>query len=72
MVLVNLLFLMHYVFGKPFRTISKSQLVNTVNAMETVVEIEFSITSRKYKIVRGIKPNIFEIWQNDKMLNQED
>ena len=58
-------------FGKPFRTISKSQLVNTVNAMETVVEIEFSIASRKYKIVRCIKPNVFEIWQNNKMLNQE-
>ena len=58
-------------FGKPFRTISKSQLVNTVNAMETVVEIEFSIASRKYKIVRGIKPNVIEIWQNNKMLNQE-
>ena len=58
-------------FGKPFRTISKSQLINTVNIMETVVEIEFSIASRKYKIVRGIKPNKFEIWQNDKMLNQE-
>ena len=58
-------------FGKPFRTISKSQLVNTVNAMETVVEIEFSIASRRYKVVRGIKPNKFEIWQNDKMLNQE-
>jgi DNA repair exonuclease SbcCD ATPase subunit len=58
-------------FGKPFRTISKSQLVNTVNAMETIVEIEFSIASRKYKVIRGIKPNKFEIWQNDKMLNQE-
>ena len=58
-------------FGKPFRTISKSQLINTVNAMETVVEIEFSIASRKYKVIRGIKPNKFEIWQNDKMLNQE-
>jgi DNA repair exonuclease SbcCD ATPase subunit len=58
-------------FGKPFRTISKSQLINTVNAMETVVEVEFSIASRKYKIVRGIKPNVFEIWQNDVMLNQE-
>ena len=58
-------------FGKPFRTISKSQLVNTVNAMETVVEIEFSIASRKYKVIRSIKPNKFEIWQNDKMLNQE-
>ena len=58
-------------FGKPFRTISKSQLINTVNAMETVVEIEFSIASRKYKVIRGIKPNKFEIWQNDVMLNQE-
>ena len=58
-------------FGKPFRTISKSQLVNTVNAMETIVEIEFSIASRKYKVIRSIKPNKFEIWQNDKMLNQE-
>ena len=58
-------------FGKPFRTISKSQLVNTVNAMETVVEIEFSIASRNYKVVRSIKPNKFEIWQNDIMINQE-
>ena len=58
-------------FGKPFRTISKSQLVNTVNAMETIVEIEFSIASRKYKVIRSIKPNKFEIWQNGKMLNQE-
>ena len=58
-------------FGKPFRTISKSQLINTVNAMETVVEIEFSIASRNYKVIRSIKPNKFEIWQNDKMLNQE-
>jgi len=58
-------------FGKPFRTISKSQLVNTVNAMETVVEIEFSIASRKYKVIRSIKPNKFEIWQNGVMLNQE-
>ena len=58
-------------FGKPFRVISKSQLVNTVNAMETVVEVEFSIASRKYKIIRGIKPNVFQIWQNDIMLNQE-
>ena len=58
-------------FGKPFRTISKSQLINTVNARETVVEIEFSIASRKYKVIRSIKPNKFEIWQNGKMLNQE-
>ena len=58
-------------FGKPFRTISKSQLVNTVNAMETVVEIEFSIASRNYKVVRSIKPNKFEIWQNDVLINQE-
>ena len=55
--------IMFVIIWKIFRTISKSQLVNTVNVMETVVEIEFSITiSRKYKIVRGIKLNIFEIW----------
>ena len=57
-------------FGKPFRTISKSQLINTVNAMETVVEVEFRIASRKYKIVRGIKPNTFEIWVDGNMINQ--
>ena len=58
-------------FNKPFRKISKGQLVNAVNEKETLVEIEFSIGSREYLIRRGIKPSIFEIHLNGNMLNQE-
>ena len=58
-------------FNKPFRKINKPQLVNTVNNGDCMVEIEFSINNNKYKIMRGIKPNIFEIYENDKMLNQD-
>ena len=58
-------------FGKPFRVISKSQLVNSINGGSTMVEIEFSIASKNYKVIRGIKPNKFEIYLNDNMLNQE-
>ena len=58
-------------FGKPFRTISKNQLVNSINNGSTVVEIEFTIGSIEYKVVRCIKPNKFEIYQNGKMMNQE-
>ena len=58
-------------FGKPFRIISKSQLVNSINGGSTMVEIEFSIASKNYKVIRGIKPNKFEIYLNDNMLNQE-
>ena len=58
-------------FGKPFRKISKSQLVNSVNEKGTVVEVEFKIGSRQYHIKRGIKPNLFEIWENGKMLDQD-
>ena len=48
-------------YNKPFRKINKPQLVNSVNEKDCVVEIEFSIGNREYKVVRGIKPNIFEI-----------
>tara|TARA_B100000579_G_scaffold57535_2_gene41156 strand:- start:4451 stop:6163 length:1713 start_codon:yes stop_codon:yes gene_type:complete len=58
-------------FGKPFRKISKSQLVNSVNEKGTVVEVEFQIGQRRYHIKRGIKPNFFEIWENGKMLDQD-
>ena len=58
-------------FGKPFRTISKSQLVNSINNGATMVEIEFSIGTKKYKIRRGIKPNVFEIFQNGTLINQD-
>ena len=49
-------------FQRPFRIIKKDQLINTINEKECVVEIEFIIGTKQYKIIRGIKPNIFEIW----------
>jgi DNA repair exonuclease SbcCD ATPase subunit len=58
-------------FGKPFRSVNKHQLVNSVNQGGTVVEVEFSIGSKEYIIKRGIKKNFFEIWQNGQMLNQD-
>ena len=58
-------------FGKPFRGINKPQLLNSVNNGSCVVEIEFKIGSKKIKVVRGIKPNIFEIYINGKMYNQD-
>lgn len=57
-------------FGKPFRKVNKPQLVNSVNEKGTLVEIEFSIGRKEYKIIRGIKPNIFEIYVDGKMLDQ--
>ena len=58
-------------FGKPHRKISKGQLVNTINGKGTVVEVEFGIGTQTYKVVRGIKPNRFEIWVNGSMVNQD-
>jgi len=58
-------------FGKPFRGINKSQLINTVNMSGAMVEVEFEIGSKKIKVVRGIKPNVFEIYINGKMYNQD-
>ena len=57
-------------YNKPFRKISKTQLVNSVNEKDCLVEIEFSIHNKEYKIVRGIKPNLFEIWVDDRMQDQ--
>ena len=57
-------------FNKPFRKITKGQLVNTVNEKGSLVEIEFDVGTREYKVVRGIKPNTFEIWVDGVMLNQ--
>lgn len=58
-------------FGKPHRNINKPQLVNSINGKNCAVEVEFAIGSFEYKIVRGIKPGIFEIYQNGNLLNQE-
>lgn len=57
-------------FNKPFRKITKGQLVNTTNEKDCIVEIEFLINSDQYKIVRGIKPNIFKIEKNNKILDE--
>ena len=57
-------------FGKPFRKINKPQLLNSVNEKDCRVEVEFSVGGTEWKIVRGIKPNIFEIWRDDSLLDQ--
>ena len=58
-------------FGKSFRKINKPQLVNSVNSKDCVIEIDFKIGKTNYQIRRGIKPNIFEIYINGKMLDQD-
>jgi len=58
-------------FNKPFRKISKGQLINSVNEKDCVVEIDFSIGKIDWKVVRGIKPNIFEIHKNGTVLDQK-
>ena len=57
-------------FGKPHRNINKPQLVNTINNKECVVEIEFTIGKANFRVKRGIKPSLFEIWKDDSMMNQ--
>ncbi len=57
-------------FNKPFRKISKGQLVNTVNEKDCKVEVEFTTGSTEWKVIRGIKPNVFEIHRNGTVLDQ--
>ena len=57
-------------FGKPHRNINKPQLVNSINAKQCVVEVEFKAGSVEYKVVRGIKPALFEIYKDGEMINQ--
>lgn len=58
-------------YNKPFRKINKPQLLNSINKKDLVVEIEFDIGTHKYQIVRGLKPSIFEVYQNNKMISQD-
>lgn len=58
-------------FGKPFRNINKPQLINSINGKNCLTTIEFDISGKEYKIVRGIKPNVFEIWCNGELVNQD-
>ena len=58
-------------FQRPFRNIKKDQLINSINEKECIVEVEFVVGQKDYKIIRGIKPNTFEIWCDGDMLNQD-
>lgn len=58
-------------FGKPHREIKNPQLINSINGKNCEVRVEFSIGQDKYRIIRGYKPSVFEIWKNDILLNQE-
>ena len=58
-------------FNKPFRKVNKPQLVNSINGKDCRVEVEFSIGKKEYKIIRGMKPNLFEVYVDDVMLNQD-
>jgi DNA repair exonuclease SbcCD ATPase subunit len=58
-------------FNRPFRNIKKEQMVNTINQNDTIVELEFTTGTKLYKIIRGVKPTIFEIYCDGELLNQE-
>ena len=62
--------LTYVLFNKSFRRINKPQLINSVNNKDSVVEIEFSVSNTHYKVIRGQKPNIFEIWKNGDLQEQ--
>ena len=62
--------LCYALYGKPFRKINKPQLLNSINQKNLIVEVEFSIGKREYKVIRGMKPNVFEIYQDGTLLNQ--
>lgn len=58
-------------FNKPFRKVNKPQLVNSITRKECVIEVEFRVRGSHFKIVRGIKPAIFEIWKDGTLINQD-
>ena len=58
-------------YNKPFRKVNKPQLLNSINKKDLVVEIEFDIGSHMYKIIRGLKPAIFEVYQNNNLISQD-
>jgi len=57
-------------FGKPYRNINKPQLINTINNKDCLVEIEFSIGPSNYEVIRGVKPNVFQIYKNGDVINE--
>ena len=63
--------LSYALYSKPFRKVSKPQLINSINKKDLKVEVVFTVGQNTFKIIRGSKPNVFEIWQNGKMINQD-
>lgn len=57
-------------FGKPFRNINKPQLLNSINLKDCVVEVEFDVGNKSYKVIRGMKPNVFEVYCNNTLISQ--
>ncbi|HSG32050.1 MAG TPA: AAA family ATPase, partial [Thermodesulfobacteriota bacterium] len=57
-------------YGKPFRKVNKPQLLNSINSKNLIVEVEFFSGKKQYKIVRGMKPNLFEIYQDNNLIDQ--
>ena len=58
-------------FNKPFRSITKPQLVNSINGKNLLVTVEFEVAGSVYRVIRGVKPNLFEIWKNDVLITQD-
>jgi len=58
-------------FGKAHRNVNKPQLVNSINKKDCLVEVEFEAYNQHFKVVRGIKPTVFEIWKNEELVNQD-
>ena len=58
-------------FNKAFRNINRGQLVNSTNEKDCLVEVEFKVNANEYKVVRGIKPNIFQIHKNGKLMDED-
>ena len=58
-------------FNRPFRTIKKEQLVNTINNNDCEIQVTFNTGNKEYRVIRGIKPNVFEIYCNDVLINQD-
>ena len=59
------------IFNKPYRNINKPQLVNSVNEKDCRVEVDFDINGTDYKVIRGIRPNVFEIYRNGRLIPQD-
>lgn len=63
--------LSYTLYGKPFRKINKPQLINSINRKDLKAEVHFQVGKHNYIIKRGMKPNLFEIWQNGELINQD-